>query len=46
MLTKFSLLFKVTDFGLSIVKGGLGQDNMLSEFCGTPVYMGISVSSI
>ncbi|OAF70487.1 Serine/threonine-protein kinase 33 [Intoshia linei] len=30
---------KITDFGLSIVKNGIGVENMLSDFCGTPYYM-------
>ncbi|KAK7106865.1 serine/threonine-protein kinase 33-like [Littorina saxatilis] len=30
---------KVTDFGLSVVKGGVTPDNMLEDFCGTPIYM-------
>ncbi|XP_039254189.1 serine/threonine-protein kinase 33-like isoform X2 [Styela clava] len=39
--TKETPLFdiKVTDFGLSVVKGGVGPDAMLQSFCGTPVYM-------
>ncbi|XP_022241085.1 serine/threonine-protein kinase 33-like [Limulus polyphemus] len=30
----------VTDFSLAVVKGGAGQENMLQDSCGTPVYMG------
>lgn len=30
---------KVTDFGLSVVKDGTGHDNMMEDFCGTPIYM-------
>nr|XP_002124936.1 serine/threonine-protein kinase 33-like [Ciona intestinalis]XP_018673303.1 serine/threonine-protein kinase 33-like [Ciona intestinalis]XP_018673304.1 serine/threonine-protein kinase 33-like [Ciona intestinalis]XP_026695741.1 serine/threonine-protein kinase 33-like [Ciona intestinalis] len=30
---------KLTDFGLSVVKGGVGSDAMLQASCGTPVYM-------
>ncbi|XP_067675965.1 serine/threonine-protein kinase 33-like [Haliotis asinina] len=33
------LHIKVTDFGLSVVKGGAGHDNMMQDFCGTPMYM-------
>ncbi|XP_069683242.1 serine/threonine-protein kinase 33-like [Periplaneta americana] len=33
------LYIKVIDFGLSIVKGGIGHEDMLQEFCGTVVYM-------
>lgn len=33
------LHIKVTDFGLSVEKGGVGQDNMMQDFCGTPIYM-------
>lgn len=33
------LYIKVTDFGLSVVKGGTGHDNMMQDFCGTPIYM-------
>uniref|UniRef100_T1IGW5 Protein kinase domain-containing protein n=1 Tax=Strigamia maritima TaxID=126957 RepID=T1IGW5_STRMM len=33
------LFVKVTDFGLSVVKGGIGHENMLRCFCGTPTYM-------
>ena len=32
--------FQVTDFGLSVVKGGVGHESMLQDFCGTPLYMG------
>uniref|UniRef100_A0A8C7THS8 Serine/threonine kinase 33 n=1 Tax=Oncorhynchus mykiss TaxID=8022 RepID=A0A8C7THS8_ONCMY len=31
---------KVTDFGLSVKKGGVGSENMLKATCGTPIYMG------
>ncbi|CAK8683963.1 unnamed protein product [Clavelina lepadiformis] len=30
---------KLTDFGLSVVKGGVGSESMLQSSCGTPVYM-------
>ncbi|KAG1943032.1 serine/threonine-protein kinase [Pimephales promelas] len=30
---------KVTDFGLSVKKGGVGSENMLEATCGTPMYM-------
>jgi serine/threonine kinase 33 len=30
----------VTDFGLSVVKGGVSHENMMMDFCGTPMYMG------
>ncbi|EDO40703.1 predicted protein [Nematostella vectensis] len=30
---------KITDFGLSIVKGGVGSDSMMQSVCGTPMYM-------
>lgn len=30
---------KVTDFGLSIKKAGNTADDMMDEFCGTPMYM-------
>uniref|UniRef100_A0A8C9W3P3 Serine/threonine kinase 33 n=1 Tax=Scleropages formosus TaxID=113540 RepID=A0A8C9W3P3_SCLFO len=30
---------KVTDFGLSVQKSGVGSENMLQATCGTPVYM-------
>ncbi|XP_030621003.1 serine/threonine-protein kinase 33 [Chanos chanos] len=30
---------KVTDFGLSAQKGGVGSENMLQSTCGTPIYM-------
>lgn len=33
------LQIKVTDFGLSITKTGVGHDNMMQDFCGTPNYM-------
>lgn len=33
------LQIKVTDFGLSITKSGVGHDNMMQDFCGTPSYM-------
>uniref|UniRef100_A0A8B9JBX2 Serine/threonine kinase 33 n=1 Tax=Astyanax mexicanus TaxID=7994 RepID=A0A8B9JBX2_ASTMX len=29
----------VTDFGLSVQKGGVGSENMLQATCGTPTYM-------
>ena len=32
---------QVTDFGLSVVKGGVTADDMMQEFCGTPIYMGL-----
>ncbi|KAK3602891.1 hypothetical protein CHS0354_018755 [Potamilus streckersoni] len=32
------LHIKVTDFGLSVVKG-VGYENMMQDFCGTPNYM-------
>ena len=31
---------QVTDFGLSVVKGGVTPDSMMQDFCGTPIYMG------
>jgi serine/threonine kinase 33 len=34
-----NLCIKVTDFGLSIEKGGVGTDNMMDDYCGTPMYM-------
>lgn len=34
------LHIKVTDFGLSVVKGGVTHENMMQDFCGTPMYMG------
>ncbi|XP_048768577.1 serine/threonine-protein kinase 33-like [Ostrea edulis] len=37
--TDDKLYIKVTDFGLSVVKGGTGHDNMMQDFCGTPIYM-------
>ncbi|XP_013383603.1 serine/threonine-protein kinase 33 [Lingula anatina] len=33
------LHIKVTDFGLSVCKGGVGHENMMQDFCGTPIYM-------
>ncbi|XP_016323891.1 serine/threonine-protein kinase 33-like isoform X1 [Sinocyclocheilus anshuiensis] len=30
---------KVTDFGLSVQKGGVGSENLLQATCGTPIYM-------
>lgn len=30
---------KVTDFGLSVAKGGVTPDSMMQDFCGTPIYM-------
>lgn len=33
------LFIKVTDFGLSVIKGGVGHENMLKSFCGTLIYM-------
>ncbi|XP_018112735.1 serine/threonine-protein kinase 33 isoform X2 [Xenopus laevis] len=33
------LNIKVTDFGLSVQKGGVGSENMLQSTCGTPIYM-------
>lgn len=30
---------KITDFGLSVVKGGVTHDSMMQDFCGTPIYM-------
>uniref|UniRef100_A0A671SM10 Serine/threonine-protein kinase 33-like n=1 Tax=Sinocyclocheilus anshuiensis TaxID=1608454 RepID=A0A671SM10_9TELE len=30
---------KITDFGLSVQKGGVGSENMLQATCGTPIYM-------
>jgi len=30
---------KLTDFGLSVNKGGVGSESMLQASCGTPVYM-------
>ncbi|KAI0218927.1 Serine/threonine-protein kinase 33 [Lamellibrachia satsuma] len=32
------LYIKVTDFGLSVMKG-VGHDSMMMDFCGTPMYM-------
>lgn len=41
--TKSCLLCsQVTDFGLSVQKGGVGSENMLQATCGTPMYMGNS----
>ena len=36
----FLLRLQITDFGLSITKTGVGHDNMMQDFCGTPSYMG------
>lgn len=33
------LNIKLTDFGLSFVKGGVGSDSMMQSVCGTPIYM-------
>ncbi|XP_067946036.1 serine/threonine-protein kinase 33-like isoform X2 [Watersipora subatra] len=33
------LHIKVTDFGLSVVKDGVGHESMMQQFCGTPIYM-------
>ncbi|KAJ7330190.1 Serine/threonine-protein kinase 33 [Desmophyllum pertusum] len=33
------LNIKLTDFGLSYVKGGVGSDSMMQSVCGTPIYM-------
>lgn len=33
------LNIKLTDFGLSYVKGGVGSDSMMQSVCGTPMYM-------
>ncbi|XP_033127970.1 serine/threonine-protein kinase 33-like [Anneissia japonica] len=33
------LNIKLSDFGLSIVKGGVGSDAMMQTMCGTPMYM-------
>ncbi|XP_019633056.1 PREDICTED: serine/threonine-protein kinase 33-like isoform X6 [Branchiostoma belcheri] len=30
---------KISDFGLSIVKGRSGSDSMMQDVCGTPIYM-------
>ncbi|XP_078582354.1 serine/threonine-protein kinase 33-like isoform X2 [Branchiostoma floridae x Branchiostoma japonicum] len=30
---------KISDFGLSIVKGKSGSDSMMQDVCGTPIYM-------
>ncbi|KAM3877031.1 serine/threonine-protein kinase 33 [Diretmus argenteus] len=30
---------KVTDFGLSVKKGGVGSENMMNAVCGTPINM-------
>jgi len=30
---------KVTDFGLSYIRGGVGSDYMMQQVCGTPMYM-------
>lgn len=42
MLILKNILFQVTDFGLSVQKGGVGSENMLQATCGTPIYMGNS----
>ncbi len=34
------VLFQVSDFGLSIMKGGVGTEGMMQNMCGTPMYMG------
>ncbi|XP_062917958.1 serine/threonine-protein kinase 33 isoform X2 [Mobula hypostoma] len=39
------LNIKVTDFGLSVQKGGVGSDKMLQATCGTPMYMAPEVLS-
>uniref|UniRef100_UPI00398E3F8E serine/threonine-protein kinase 33 isoform X2 n=1 Tax=Pristiophorus japonicus TaxID=55135 RepID=UPI00398E3F8E len=39
------LNIKVTDFGLSVQKGGVGSDKMLQATCGTPIYMAPEVLS-
>ncbi|XP_056605475.1 serine/threonine-protein kinase 33 isoform X2 [Triplophysa dalaica] len=36
---------KVTDFGLSVQKGGVGSENMLQDTCGTPIYMAPEVKN-
>ncbi|XP_071502191.1 serine/threonine-protein kinase 33-like [Diadema antillarum] len=36
---KDKLNIKLTDFGLSVVKGGVGSDSMIQNMCGTPMYM-------
>ncbi|CAL8380489.1 unnamed protein product [Arctogadus glacialis] len=36
---KHGLNIKVTDFGLSVKKGGVGRENMMKATCGTPIYM-------
>ncbi|RMX41902.1 hypothetical protein pdam_00006629 [Pocillopora damicornis] len=33
------LNIKLTDFGLSFVKGSVGSDSMMQSVCGTPIYM-------
>lgn len=33
------LNIKLTDFGLSYVRGGVGSDSMMQSVCGTPIYM-------
>ncbi|KAG7276679.1 hypothetical protein CRUP_032028 [Coryphaenoides rupestris] len=30
---------KVTDFGLSVKRGGVGRESMMKATCGTPIYM-------
>ncbi|XP_064417992.1 serine/threonine-protein kinase 33-like [Latimeria chalumnae] len=37
--TELKLNIKVTDFGLSVVKGGFGSESWLQDPCGTPLYM-------
>ncbi|KAK0140240.1 Serine/threonine-protein kinase 33 [Merluccius polli] len=36
---KHGINIKVTDFGLSVKKGGVGRENMMKATCGTPIYM-------
>ncbi|KAJ3593976.1 hypothetical protein NHX12_006308 [Muraenolepis orangiensis] len=36
---KQGITIKVTDFGLSVKKGGVGRENMMKATCGTPIYM-------
>ena len=33
---------EVADFGLSVKPGGVGIENMMTEACGTLIYMGMS----
>lgn len=35
-----SVYVKLSDFGLSYVRGGVGSDSMMQSVCGTPIYMG------